>query len=297
MIHAERYLLILMALFVLGCSGSNEDVGASKQSVTTPTVSQKAAKNKVTINPDNATAQSVITLSADTSLLVNAAINWYVNGSIDEFSGRPRFASSRLKKNDIIQAVVTRNKKEYYSNKIRIMNTPPMIKIAKMVPALPKVGATISVEVDAHDVDGDTIYYKYKWTLNGKYISDQNYLSTDFKRDDMIVIEITPYDSDDTGSTTFVKNKIFNTTPVVTEGTPSFDGKIYTYSIKATDVDGDILTYKILEGPEGMSVDSSGAVTWKVRPKDAGKHKFTILINDNNGGELVMPITTRIGFK
>ena len=295
MIHPGRYLLILMALLILGCSGTDE--GANKQSATTPADYQMTAKNKVTIYPDNATAQSVITLKADTALLANASINWYVNGSLAKSSGRPRFVSAVLTKGDIIQAVITRKKKEYYSNEIRIMNTPPIIKRAEMVPALPKIGATLSVEVDAHDVDGDTIYYKYRWTLNGKYISDQNYLGIDFKRDDMIDIEITPYDNDNAGKKIFIKNKIFNTPPFVTGSTPSFDGKTYTYNIKAIDADGDILTYTIPKGPKGMSVDSSGIITWEVRPEDAGTHEFTVLINDNNGGELLVPITTRIGFE
>lgn len=297
MIIMRRYLVILLAPLILGCSGADEDIGAPHQSSTTPAVSQKAAKNKVTINPDNATVQSVIILSADTSLLANATIDWYVNENIYESSGITRFTSSGLKKGDIIRAIIINNKKEYYSNEITIMNTSPMIKRAEMVPALPRVGETIRIEVDAQDVDGDTIYYKYKWTLNGKYISDQNYLSMEFKRDDMIVVEITPYDSEDTGNTIFVKNMIFNTPPVVTESTPSFDGMTYTYNLNASDINGDDLTYKIIDGPNGMSVDRSGKIKWEVGPGDAGTYRFTVIINDNNGAEVVVPITTRIGLK
>jgi len=288
-------IIILVTILVAGCS--SEDTVTPRQSATTPAASQKTAKNKIAITPDNATAQSVITLSVAASLLADAAIDWYINGNIAESSGKPRFTSSALKKGDVVQAIVTRNKKEYYSNEIRIMNTPPKIIRAEMVPALPRVGETISIEVDAQDVDGDTIYYKYKWILNGKHISDQNYLSTEFKRDDMIVVEITPYDSDDTGNHLFVKNMIYNTPPTVTGNTPNFDGTTYTYDLKAIDPDGDNLTYKILEGPEGMSVDSYGMITWKVRPADTGRHDFTVLINDNNGGELAVSITTRISFQ
>jgi len=292
MIILKKYLIVLIALLIAGCS--TEDTGAPPQSAAAPAVSQKT---KVTINPDNATAQSVITLSAGNSLLSNATIDWYVNGDIAESSGRPRFASTGLAKGDIIQAILTRNKKEYYSNEIRIMNTPPRIKRTEMAPALPRVGADISVEIDAHDVDGDTINYKYKWTVNGKLISDQSYLSMDFKRDDMITVEITPYDSDGYGNSIFAKTKIYNSLPILSESVPSFDGKTYTYKLNATDPDGDELIYKMIECPEGMQVDTSGMITWELLPKDAGRHEFTVLVSDNHGAEVVVPITARIGFE
>ena len=295
MIIVKRYLIILMALLIAGCS--TEDTGAPGQSAITPAVSQKTAKNKVTINPDTATAQSVITLSADTSLLANADIDWYVNENIVESLGKPRFEGHVLNKGDIIQAIVTRNKKEYYSNEIRIMNTPPRIKRVEMTPELPRVGATISVEVEADDIDGDTINYKYKWTLNNKYMSDQRYLSMEFKRDDLITVEITPYDSDGSGNHILAKTKIYNSLPVVTGSTPVVDGTTYTYNLNATDPDGDDLTYKMIKSPEGMQVDTSGMITWELRPEDAGRHEFTVLISDNHGGEVVVPITNRIGFE
>lgn len=290
----RNYLIIFITLLIAGCSG--EDSVTYKPAETAPAVSQKITKSEVAISPDNATAQSVITLYADASLLTGGSIDWYINGDIAESSGKTRFTSPKLHKGDRIQAIVTRNKKEHHSNEITVINTPPRIKRAEMVPALPRIGSTISVETDAYDVDGDTIHYKYKWTLNGQYISDQNFLSTDFRRDDMIVVEITPYDGEDKGNTVFIKNKIYNSTPVVTGNAPNFDGKTYTYALNATDPDGDELTYEIKEGPVGMTIDRYGKVTWEVSPSDAGTHRYTVLINDNNGGEVVVPITTRIGF-
>ena len=295
MIIAIRYLILLMALIIAGCSG--EDTFAPKPGAGTPAVSQEIASTKVTITPDNATSESVFTLNADASLLSNAIIDWYINGEIKGAVGITRFSSSDIIKGDIIKAVVTKNSKEYFSNEISILNTPPRINRAEMFPALPKTGDPLSVEVNAQDVDGDTIYYTYKWTLNGKQLSDENYLRTELKRDDMIVVEIIPYDSDDTGSKIFVKNKVFNSPPIVSENNPSLDGKTYTYQLKATDPDGDVLTYKVVEGPEDMSIDPSGLITWLVDPKNIGRNEFKVSVNDNNGGELIVPITARIRFE
>ena len=284
----KRYLILLLALQILGCSGAKED-GA-------PTVTQKTSENTVIITPDTATARSVITLKADSSLLTSATIDWHINGNVAESSGSTRFTSSELSKGDTLQAILTKNQKKYHSNEIRIMNTPPRINRAGMVPALPKVGDILRIEVDAQDVDGDKIYYRYKWTLNNKHISDQDYLDTEFKRDDMIVVEIITYDSESTGSKIFVKNKIYNTPPAMTESGPDFDGKTYTYNINATDIDGDELTYEIIDGPKGMSIDPAGKITWEAG-SNAGTYEFKVHVNDNKGGELIVPITTRLSFE
>ncbi len=46
-------------------------------------------------------------------------------------------------------------------------------------------------------------------------------------------------------------------------GTPGM-GQTWTYQIFAEDLDGDALTYFLMEGPEGMTVNAAGLVEWEV---------------------------------
>jgi Ca2+-binding RTX toxin-like protein len=59
--------------------------------------------------------------------------------------------------------------------------------------------------------------------------------------------------------------------------------KAYVYDADAADIDGDTLTYGLLEAPNGAAIDSaSGLVTWT--PDEAGVYRFVIGVDDGNGG-------------
>ncbi|MES2307337.1 MAG: Ig-like domain-containing protein [Verrucomicrobiota bacterium] len=57
----------------------------------------------------------------------------------------------------------------------------------------------------------------------------------------------------------------------------------YSYEARAMDADGDTLTYKLLSGPSGATVNSStGALSWN--PTAAGTYPFTLRVQDTKGG-------------
>jgi hypothetical protein len=56
-----------------------------------------------------------------------------------------------------------------------------------------------------------------------------------------------------------------NSSPIITSTAPSpaIDSKNYRYQVRASDVDGDRLTYSLVSGPSGMSIDTNtGLVKW-----------------------------------
>jgi len=113
----------------------------------------------------------------------------------------------------------------------------------------------------------------------------------------LITVDVIPYDRDDSGKGIRLSTRIYNAVPVLSESEPSFDGKQYKYQMKATDPDHDMLTYKLRKGPDGMDLDSiNGLITWEVKPEDEGRHDVEVSITDSNGGEIIIPFTTRIKF-
>jgi VCBS repeat-containing protein len=59
--------------------------------------------------------------------------------------------------------------------------------------------------------------------------------------------------------------------------------KAYVYDADAIDIDGDTLTYSLVTGPQGASIDAStGMVNWL--PATAGRYHFVIRVEDGNGG-------------
>ena len=60
-------------------------------------------------------------------------------------------------------------------------------------------------------------------------------------------------------------------------------GRLYRYDIAVDEPDGDPVTFKLSEGPEGMTVDQFGRVSWQTAAADVGDHFVDILVADDRG--------------
>ncbi len=61
--------------------------------------------------------------------------------------------------------------------------------------------------------------------------------------------------------------------------------EIYRYDSAAYDPDGDSLTYRVVEGPGGLFIDSqSGQVFWAASPDQIGQHRVLLEVSDSRGG-------------
>ena len=289
MSRTSCFTIILLTLFFVGCSEDVQRTDIQKAD------KSNALETSVSISPEDATTQTVIYLKAGNTLISEGEIRWYVNDISNESQSGIRFIPDKLTKGDYIKAVIVRNNKEFHSNVISLKNTPPVMGNSNILPERPKVNSTLTAQVKATDVDNDIVTFSYKWTLNGKFAGEDSFLEAEFKRGDLIAVTVTPFDRDDSGKGIRLSTKIYNALPVLSETEPSFDGKHYKYQMNATDPDNDMLTYKLRKGPNGMDLDSNtGLVTWEVKPEDEGLHDVEVSITDNNGGEIIIPFTTRI---
>jgi len=78
-----------------------------------------------------------------------------------------------------------------------------------------------------------------------------------------------------------------NNPPHITTGpvTQAEVSVVYAYDADATDADGDILTYALVTGPDGMTVDNStGAVSWVPAADQRGVHDVELGASDGNSG-------------
>lgn len=61
--------------------------------------------------------------------------------------------------------------------------------------------------------------------------------------------------------------------------------RAYTYDADAADPDEDSLTYELLAGPDGLSIDAdTGGINWTPSTEDAGTHSLTLQVSDSRGG-------------
>ena len=148
------------------------------------------------------------------------------------------------------------------------------------------------LKVLIQDKAGDGITWVYEWTKNGQPFGRGD-STKDFKRGDNVAVKIMPFDGEKYGNPKILTTEIKNTTPSVVENkTATFDGKQLSYQVKAIDADGDSLTYSLVEGPPGVTIDQkSGIITWSNVPENQQKLDLKVKVNDGHSGEIIYPVT------
>ena len=75
-----------------------------------------------------------------------------------------------------------------------------------------------------------------------------------------------------------------NEPPFITSSAPTdaFEDSVFSYTVTANDVDGDPITFSIVNGPKGMTLDSSGVLNWLPTQNDVGIVPVEISVTDTN---------------
>ncbi|MBI5025350.1 MAG: Ig-like domain-containing protein, partial [Nitrospirae bacterium] len=282
---------ILPVFLLLSCSKAKEE----KAPQAGP---QKTSLYKIELLPVGATKNDTISVKVKGVSPSDLRYQWIVNGREIEDAREASFKYPELKKNDTVEVKVSIKGTEYISDPIIIANIYPEIKSAKLLPQNPKKGAELRVEAITEDRDGDPVTLTYEWFINGEAMLGEtsDTLKAEFKRGDKVSVRVASFDGQHQGQAMTLSSVIANSPPKVSPDVDTkIEGDICTAKIKATDPDGDALTYSIKEGPQGMTIDQSGIITWKVRPEEIGENNITVSVKDGSGGETVVPLTIKLG--
>ncbi len=71
-------------------------------------------------------------------------------------------------------------------------------------------------------------------------------------------------------------------------------GTTYFYAVRATDADGDPLTYQLDTHPDGISIDSAGMITWKPTAAEFGANAVVVRVSDGRGASVVQQFTVNV---
>lgn len=148
----------------------------------------------------------------------------------------------------------------------------------------------LRVVVEDKAAQGTT--WVYEWSKNNQPAGSGETVAG-FKRGDTIAVKITPFDGKNYGKSKVLTTEIQNTAPRVSENSlATIDGNKFTYQVKASDPDGDSLTYALVDGPQGATIDSNtGVITWTNIPDDRQKIDLKVKISDGHKGEIIYPLT------
>jgi len=295
----------ILFFFFLSCSSEkSSEMGQKPSGYGSATLSENSGIHSPTSHDLYALEIVPLNASRNTTLqsiprginLSDAKIEWLVNGQAIINHSSCQFDAKETHKGDRVQAKAIIQGKELMSNIVEIKNAPPEITKVKILPEIFKPGDNLSVDVTGNDIDGDEVTMAYEWTKNGEPAGNGKWLEATLKRGDRITIKITPFDGEVYGQALILNREIKNMPPVIIEDNKShFDGKIYRYQIKATDPDGDPLSYTLKQAPEGMVIDKTGLISWKVNEKDKDRYAVTVQVTDGQGGEALYSFNVTIG--
>jgi len=154
-----------------------------------------------------------------------------------------------------------------------------------------------SYDVDATDVDGDTLTYSLTTSPSWLSINSNTGVITgtapevSSDTDYSVTVQV----SDGNGGfatqtyTLTVKNVVTgNNDPIITTTpiTQVYENQDYSYNVDATDADGDTLTYSLTQNPLGFLIDSTTGLITGTAPSVNQDTAYTVSIevSDGNGG-------------
>jgi hypothetical protein len=170
---------------------------------------------------------------------------------------------------------------------VAVGNASPEIRGLQFVGGDGRPGNTLGVVAEGYDADGDRVQLEIAWMKNGQPAGTGNLLAAPVKRGDKVSVTVIPFDGKERGRSATLFREILNTPPAI-EGQEQFQvtDNAVTFHVRASDADGDPLTYSLKDAPAGMSIDrKTGLVRWMTSPGTTGKVPFTVIVSDGAGGE------------
>ncbi|MBI4697929.1 MAG: cadherin-like domain-containing protein [Nitrospirae bacterium] len=297
----KKLFCIALLFFIFSCSkdrSSGQERTRSADSANPASTSQTSSSSadssfSLTITPEDAARGSLISAASSGFSLSNAKLEWLVNGEKADNETSFTFDAGNSRKGDTVQARAIVNDTEVLSNIITIKNSRPEFAYIKIMPEVFRPGDTLYADVQGKDLDDDEVTTEYEWNINGQFAGSDKAIKAPVKRGDNISVKLTLYDGDEYSRPVTFNKEIKNMPPTISDDRSfTFDGKQYSHQVRATDPDGDTLTFSLKSAPEGMSIDqTTGLIQWSVPAAFTGRVTVTVTVTDGNGGESTRQLT------
>lgn len=262
-------VLLASAISIAGCARAEAPGGGGRESAFS-----------VSLIPERPNARSEIkaVLNGEAA---RVEFTWLKNGEKIEGLTGDTLAKGEFKKGDVIKVSALADGRES-SAEIKVANAAPSIRSVEIKPAKLVAGVDIMANVDAYDPDNDRLQYEYRWSINGA-VSYETFLSgKSFKRGDSVSLKVVAYDGEDESAPFEAPVTAANSPPSFDTVPPAGFSKFFIYDIKASDPDGDTVSYALLKGPAGMEVRGN-RIEWDAAGAD-GTVDVVVSADDGHGG-------------
>lgn len=237
---------------------------------------------------------------------ITYSYQWFVNDAAVSGQTNPTFPAERLRRGQMISVEITPFDGKQRGKPVRtpvatVGNTAPQITAVALTPRTLQPGGKLFAEVTASDPDHDRVDLIYRWFRNDAVVKDgeEAYLdTTGMSPRDKVAVEVTARDSQAVGNQ--LRSDVVtlgNTAPMIVSTPPALvTPDQYEYAVRATDSDGDRLTYELETAPAGMTIEpGSGRITWMIPPGNRGVFHVKVLAKDGQGGTAYQEFDLALG--
>jgi hypothetical protein len=292
-------LALACVLLVGGCS-AGDSAGARKSS----TAAHHDAGVRLSPDPAYSTARIAVILEDPRLQQANCKFLWRRNGVLVVGAETNGLDPSHVSKGDEIAVVVTvrdpaTGKVQTLNASVHVENTPPKLTRVTVMPDTSADASSLRASVECADLDGDVATFDYHWFRNGEPVDGASGATlplSSLKRGDRVVVEVVAHDDVSASVPMRSDPYAFNNQPprfTSQPKAPRADDKTFQYQAVAVDLDGDPIGYELVSGPDGMTVDSGGNVSWLLPTGELrrGTYPVRIRAKDARGGEATQDFT------
>ena len=220
---------------------------------------------------------------------------WLVNGHVMSGQSLSTLPAQLVKRGDQVSVEVIpfdgiSEGTPFQSVPVTVTNTAPIISDITVDLDHDVQGRRLLAKVDVADPDQDSVTLTYRWRKNETVLKegeDSALDLADLTAKDIVHVDVTASDGTPAGSITVSERfTLTNSSPsIVSSPTASPRGDRYEYLVRATDPDGDPLTYVLEVSPPGMTIEAeTGQIRWIVNSEAAGNHRVRVVAKDPQGG-------------
>jgi hypothetical protein len=231
---------------------------------------------------------------------IRLELEWRHAGRVIASGPRTTIAPEGLAKGDEVAVFASATDGRATSDPLRasvvVGNTAPLIQAFYLAPdGEIAPGQEVTAAPQAADPDGDPLEYEFAWLLNGQRVRGAEGASFDtskLERGDRLQARVRVSDGQAwspvaESMTLTLANRAprFAALPPIEATNGAFHA-----DLDAEDPDGDrTLRFRLLSGPEGMTVDPvSGRVSWRPGADAVGSHAVEVAVGDSLGAESAM---------
>ncbi len=297
----KAYILAGMTSVLLGlvtsCTDSSSSSSTSGAALTSGNRPPSITSAKFLHDPLSLTEPVAVQIYAEDPEREAVAFHyqWYVDGVPLDRQTNATLPSGLLRRGqkvsvEIVPADGTQKGAPYRVGPVTVGNTPPAVTRIAFDPETPQPGARLNAQVEAHDPDHDRVDLTYRWFRNNGLVKEgeEPFLDTKgFAGRDKIAVEVVPADATAKGKAVRSDELTLGNSPPHIVSTPPMPGmhEHFEYQVRATDPDGDRLTYHLETSPSGMVIDEvTGHVVWSVPAGQQGTFHVKVVAKDGQGG-------------